>query len=121
MLVLQSVCHFAGAQPLQFSWGKSMGGPNAIGNAAATIINITHDAAGNVIVAGTFQDTVDFDPGPGVANLQSLNGTDVFVLKLDVQELSAVLRYVLQGQQKQHLRNRLWSTSDQLISLSPSC
>lgn len=84
LVLLQSICQVSSGQSLQFSWGESMGGPNAIGNAAATIINIAHDAAGNVIVTGTFQDTVDFDPGPGVANLQSLNGTDVFVLKLDV-------------------------------------
>ena len=84
LMLIQSLCQLSWAQSLQFSWGESMGGANAIGNAAATIINITHDAAGNVIVTGTFQDTVDFDPGPGVANLQSLNGTDVFVLKLDV-------------------------------------
>lgn len=41
--------------------------------------------SGNVFVAGLFGKTTDFDPGPGVYNLTSLNDftTDVFVQKLN--------------------------------------
>jgi hypothetical protein len=40
------------------------------------------DGSGNVIVAGTFNGVVDFDPGPATFNLGG-PGTDIFVLKLD--------------------------------------
>jgi hypothetical protein len=41
------------------------------------------DAAGNLYTVGDFWNTVDFDPGPGVANLSSLGGYDIFVTKYD--------------------------------------
>jgi hypothetical protein len=51
---------------------------------------MTTDAEGNVIVIGYFglsgsatQATVDFDPGPGVANLTNTGGWDPFIWKLD--------------------------------------
>ncbi|MGH7582084.1 MAG: hypothetical protein ACREL5_02525 [Gemmatimonadales bacterium] len=39
------------------------------------------DAAGDVLVAGSFTGTVDFDPGPATANLISRGGTDGFVAR----------------------------------------
>lgn len=75
--------HPLSAQQLNFSWAKAMGAPNNIGNAAATGICIAHDANGNVFLAGTFQDTIDFDPGPGTAWLTSTISYDVFIAKFD--------------------------------------
>ena len=40
------------------------------------------DNEGNIIVAGDFMATVDFDPGRGVDNRTSNGGEDVFVTKL---------------------------------------
>lgn len=41
------------------------------------------DAAGNVYTTGYFQNTVDFDPGPGVVDLTSVGHSDIFISKLD--------------------------------------
>ncbi|MCS3797844.1 SBBP repeat-containing protein [Niastella sp. OAS944] len=52
----------------------------AASNDRATKIAV--DAAGNTYVTGYFTGTVDFDPGPGTANLSSVDGANAFVLKL---------------------------------------
>ena len=41
------------------------------------------DLAGNIYLTGSFQETVDMDPGTGVANMTSAGGDDIYVLKLD--------------------------------------
>jgi uncharacterized repeat protein (TIGR01451 family) len=43
---------------------------------------LAFDSSVNLLVTGSFQNTVDFDPGPGVANLSSAGGYNVFGLKL---------------------------------------
>ena len=61
-----------------FVWAKSFGGKNPdIG------YSIAIDIAGNVYTTGIFSDTVDFDPGPGVANLIAEGGGNAFIQKLD--------------------------------------
>ena len=44
---------------------------------------VTTDYQGNVVVAGCFEGTVDFDAGPGSHSLSSEGGVDIFVLKLN--------------------------------------
>ena len=46
---------------------------------------VTVDSSGNVYTIGHFGDPVDFDPGPGTANLSTYlgNGRDTYILKLD--------------------------------------
>ncbi|MEW6469731.1 MAG: SBBP repeat-containing protein [Bacteroidota bacterium] len=61
-----------------FLWAKSAGGPNY-----DWCYSIAVDTQGNIHSTGTFQSTVDFDPGPAVYNLTALGFEDVFVIKLD--------------------------------------
>lgn len=60
-------------------WAKSIGGS---GMDMARGIKL--DLAGNIYLAGYFQTTADFDPGPGVLNFTTAGGEDMFVEKLDV-------------------------------------
>ncbi|MCH8904428.1 MAG: T9SS type A sorting domain-containing protein [Bacteroidetes bacterium] len=66
------------AQGVKFEWAKSMGG---IANDNGR--SITTDDSGNVLITGTYQDTVDFDPGPATFNLISNGLEDIFIQKLD--------------------------------------
>ena len=45
--------------------------------------SITVDGSGNVYTTGSFQDSVDFDPGVGTYNLSSNGSNDIFVQKMD--------------------------------------
>lgn len=61
-----------------FIWAVSMGGASNDGGNG-----IVADSSGNVYITGFFQNTVDFDPGPGTYYLTSDGNYDIFVLKLD--------------------------------------
>lgn len=61
-----------------FIWAKNIGGTSGDLAYAATL-----DPAGNICVTGVFNGLVDFDPGPGVFNLNGGGNNDCFILKLD--------------------------------------
>lgn len=61
-----------------FVWAKSFGSPGFDKG-----VFIAVDGDGNVAITGTFSETVDFDPGAGVANLTATADWDIFILKLD--------------------------------------
>ena len=61
-----------------FEWAKQLGGTNSDQSVA-----ISTDASGNIYTTGYFMNTVDFDPGPGVFNLSSAGGFDIYISKLD--------------------------------------
>jgi len=60
-----------------FVWAKSVGGPSGEQPGSIAV-----DAAGNVYIAGSFNDIVDLDPGPGTVTLTPIGSTDGFVIKL---------------------------------------
>lgn len=48
------------------------------------IYDIQADKDNNLIVCGQYSGTVDFDPGPGVANMTAAStGEDIFIAKYD--------------------------------------
>lgn len=61
-----------------FVWAKALGGPSTSFPAGVVV-----DASGNVYTAGSFQGTVDLDPGAGMAGFISAGDRDIFVSKLD--------------------------------------
>lgn len=59
-------------------WVKHMGSPtNDLGN------SVVMDNVGNVYTTGSFTGTSDFDPGPGIYNMTSVLGYDIFISKFD--------------------------------------
>lgn len=65
-------------QAQTFQWAKKIGGANTEdGNSVAV------DASGNVYTTGSFQGTVDFDPGVGTYTLSANSTYGVYLLKLD--------------------------------------
>ena len=61
-----------------YVWAKRIGGTGIMNMAS----EIAVDGSGNALTTGAFSDTVDFDPGPGTAELTSSGSVDVFVSKL---------------------------------------
>jgi len=62
-----------------FVWAKQMGGS---GTDVPKSIRV--DGNGNVYTTGYFQNTVDFDPGPGILNFTSTGPyDDIYIQKLD--------------------------------------
>ena len=62
-----------------FLWAKNIGGITAESVSTSVL-----DAEGNIFIAGTFNDNIDFDPGPGTANLWSSNSNgDIYFAKYD--------------------------------------
>ncbi len=61
-----------------FVWAKKIGGGGFDEG-----VGIAVDSSENVYTTGSFEETVDFDPGEGTFNLTSAGGRDIFVSKLD--------------------------------------
>ena len=62
----------------QLQWAVNSGGTGNDRGEALTL-----DAAGNIFVTGAFRDTADLDPGPGIFQVVSEGGADIFICKLD--------------------------------------
>ena len=62
-----------------FKWVKGIGG-----GGTEQCQNLVLDDAGNTYFTGVYQGTADLDPSSGVANVTTAGGTDLFLIKLDV-------------------------------------
>ncbi|HZV68551.1 MAG TPA: exo-alpha-sialidase [Saprospiraceae bacterium] len=61
-----------------YAWGHGLGSIHK-----DVAYDIIADSAGNVYVTGSFENTMDFDPGPGVVDLVSAGSSDIFIAKYD--------------------------------------
>ena len=61
-----------------YQWTKAFGGTGGDG-----VIPVAIDSSGNVYIGGSFENTVDFDPGAGVDNRTSAGSYDAFLSKYD--------------------------------------
>ncbi|MCH7535579.1 MAG: SBBP repeat-containing protein, partial [Bacteroidetes bacterium] len=61
-----------------FIWAKSVGGKGEDDSYAVDV-----DVNGDVCYTGRFEDTADFDPGPGLLEIASEGYYDIFIQKLD--------------------------------------
>lgn len=61
-----------------YVWGFAYGSPGG-----DRCLALSQDSQNDLYITGSFSNTVDFDPGPGVSNLYSAGGEDIFVMKLD--------------------------------------
>ncbi len=59
-------------------WARQLGGAGLVEGTGIAL-----DGSGNVLVAGTFEGSADFDPGAAAATLTSAGGADAFVVKLN--------------------------------------
>jgi len=86
--------------------------------------SVTADELGNVYATGFFQGTVDFDPSPEIANLNSAGESDIFIVKLDadgnfvyVKQMVGALwdrgnSIVADGAGSVYLTGNFWGTTD---------
>ena len=73
-----SISSLFAQETVSLGWMKQVGG---IGGDRGR--DMVLDGAGNVYTTGVYANTVDFDPGPGIFNLTSTGGSQIFVSKLD--------------------------------------
>ena len=66
------------SQDLQFNWARQVGGSQAEQG-----FSIITDLTGNSYITGYFTGTADFDPGPGVFNLNSTGSQSIYVSKFN--------------------------------------
>ncbi|HIF14465.1 MAG TPA: hypothetical protein EYQ86_03730, partial [Bacteroidetes bacterium] len=74
-----SYCDIVIAQQIPaLEWVAHIGG-----DSVETVYDMSVDRSGNVIICGSFEGTVDFDPGGGMFNLTSKGNKDIFIQKTD--------------------------------------
>ncbi len=79
ILLFLIACHTkVFSQTVKLDWAKQM-----VGSSFDICQAITLDEDGNIYATGYYSTVVDFDPGPRVFNLTSVNAEDIFLCKYD--------------------------------------
>ena len=68
----------ANAQDATFNWAKSFGSTGE-----DIVRKIIRNACGDIYCVGSFSETTDLDPGPGIFNATSKGGRDIYISKFD--------------------------------------
>ncbi len=75
-----------------FAWTVRIGG-----SADGSLGGLALDGTGHMFATGSFDGTVDFDPGPGSTKLTSVGGDDFFLAKLKDNSVSGVTPVISSG------------------------
>jgi Secretion system C-terminal sorting domain/Beta-propeller repeat len=83
IIIISTICsllflNHAQAQTEELKWVKTFGGTES-----DKATSVALDELGNVYTTGTFEGTLDFDPGVGEFNLSSVGYYDAFISKMD--------------------------------------
>lgn len=99
--------NFLFSQNLALDWAKSFGGTNL-----EYVSEISFDHSGNLLIAGEFNNTVDFDPTSNIINETSLGARDIFFAKYDltgnlifVKTISGASDQIIRGIKEDSLGN----------------
>ncbi|MBK9284290.1 MAG: T9SS type A sorting domain-containing protein [Sphingobacteriaceae bacterium] len=74
--IICALLSFKLSAQINYQWAGKIG--STMSESATAVAS---DPSGNVYVAGHFNGTADFDPGPGTTTLSSLGGQDAFIAK----------------------------------------
>ena len=74
LIAMGIICCTLTLQAQSFRWASHAGGPGE-----DLVRHSVTDIAGNTFVIGIFEDSLDFDPGPGTTMLVSRGGFDIFL------------------------------------------
>lgn len=95
------------SQNLALDWAKNFGGTNL-----EYVSEISFDHSGNLLIAGDFNNTVDFDPTSNIINETSLGARDIFFAKYDlmgnlifVKTISGASDQIIRGIKEDSLGN----------------
>lgn len=117
-LLLFLISYLVKAQVPNFGW------VNKVGDKMGSYTSSAIDNLGNVYIAGSFYDTVDFDPGPNVYNLISQGSGDFFISKFDsagnfiwAKSIGSInsetrISISIDNQNNFYLTGRFWGTVD---------
>jgi hypothetical protein len=72
--------HYTQAQNIKHQWAKPVGS-----SAVDRAYDIATNGSGDIFCTGSFENTIDLNPGSGTASHTSAGEEDIFLLKLDAQ------------------------------------
>jgi hypothetical protein len=91
-----------------YSWAKSIGNTTWADGYALSV-----DKDNNIITTGNFRGIADLDPGPGIYNMTSNGTDDIFILKLNQQNILPVHLITFTAQLKDNQALLNWQVENE--------